>query len=139
MPELSIRSKIILTLLLVGLSCLAAGAVIGYRSGATALQQTVEQQLVAQREGKRQRIESYIRSQLRLTEAVGGTALIAAAARDFIAAWHETEAVVQADAVDRKPNMAVLQAWYENNFLPRIDQVAASHLPVDGLLPPDPV
>jgi hypothetical protein len=42
MRQLSIRSKIILTLLLTGLACLAAGAIIGYRAGEAALTQSVE-------------------------------------------------------------------------------------------------
>jgi hypothetical protein len=37
MRQLSIRSKIILTLLLTGLACLATGGIIGYESGAKAL------------------------------------------------------------------------------------------------------
>jgi hypothetical protein len=57
--QISIRSKIILTLLLTGLACLAAGAIIGYRAGETALMQSVGEQLTAQREIKRRRIESY--------------------------------------------------------------------------------
>jgi hypothetical protein len=42
MWQLSIRSKIILVLLLTGLACLAAGAIIGYRAGDAALRQSVE-------------------------------------------------------------------------------------------------
>ena len=67
MRQLSIHSKIILCLLLTGLACLAAGGVIGYRSGNHALTQSVNRQLTAQRELKRQRVESYIRNQLRFT------------------------------------------------------------------------
>jgi hypothetical protein len=47
MWQLSIRSKIILTLLLTGLACLAAGAIIGYRAGEAALTRSVEEQLTA--------------------------------------------------------------------------------------------
>lgn len=72
MRQLSIRSKIILTLLLTGLACLAAGGLIGYRSGATALTGSVAKQLTAQREIKKQRVQAYIRNQLRFTRAVGG-------------------------------------------------------------------
>ena len=139
MPQLSVRSKIILTLLLAGLSCLAVGAVIGYRSGAKALRQAVEQQLIAQREGKRQRIESYIRTQLRFTEAVGEASLTIAAAQDFVAGWHDTEPLVEADAAGRKNDTAVLHAWYESDFLPRIHKVAATNFPIDGLMPADPL
>nr|WP_294523024.1 adenylate/guanylate cyclase domain-containing protein [uncultured Rhodopila sp.] len=139
MAQLSVRSKIILTLLVAGLSCLAVGALIGYRSGASALQQTVEQQLMAQREGKRQRIESYIETQLRFAEALGDASLTVVAARDFIAAWHDTDPLVQADAAGRRGDSAVLAAWYENEFLPRINKVAATQLPIEGLMPADPV
>ena len=72
MWQLSIRSKIILILLLTGLACLTARAIIGYRAGETALTRSVEDQLTAQREIRRRRIESYVNNELRFTAAIGG-------------------------------------------------------------------
>jgi hypothetical protein len=48
MRHLSIPSKIIVTL--TGLACLATGGIIGYRSGAKTLSESVERQPIAQRE-----------------------------------------------------------------------------------------
>src|SRR6202163_2273172 len=87
MWQLSVRSKIILTLLVTGLACLAAGAIIGYRAGETALTRSVEEQLTAQREIKRRRIESYVDNQLRFTVAIGGLPETTEAAKALIAAY----------------------------------------------------
>jgi hypothetical protein len=57
-------------LLLTGLTCLAAGAIIGYRAGNAALWQSVEDRLTAHREIKRRRVESYVNNQLRFTAAI---------------------------------------------------------------------
>ena len=84
MQQLSIRSKIILTLLLTGLASLATGGIIGYQSGAKALSESVERQLIAQREGKKRQVASYIRNQLRLTETVGDAPQTIEAAKAFI-------------------------------------------------------
>jgi hypothetical protein len=70
MGQLSIRSKIILTLLLTGLACLATGGIIGYQSGAKALSEPVERQPIAHREGKKRRVESYVGNPLRFTQAL---------------------------------------------------------------------
>ena len=54
-----------------GGACLAAGAIIGYRAGETALTRSAEEQLTAQRVIKRRRIESYVDNELRFTVAIG--------------------------------------------------------------------
>jgi hypothetical protein len=100
MWQLSIRSKIILILLLTGLGCLAAGAIIGYRPGDAALRQSVEDRLTAHRE-------------MRADNQVN---------------WAASEA-------DR----VALEAWYSKKFLPRLDKVAGSHTPLEGLMPTDPI
>ena len=139
MRQLSIRSKIILTLLLTGLVCLAAGGIIGYRSGDEALTDSVGRQLTAQRELKKQRVVSYVRNQLRFTEAVGSSPETIAAAQALITAFHDMHADVQADAAAEKADTEVLAAWYRKDFLPRIDKIAGSHTPLEGLMPSDPV
>lgn len=139
MRQFSIRSKIILTLLFTGLSCLAAGGIIGYRSGSEALNQSVTKQLTAQREIKRQRVESYIRNQLRFTEAVGGAPQITEAAKALIAAYRDMHADLKADPSGELADTTVLTAWYTRDFLPRLDKIAGGHTPLEGLMPIDPV
>ena len=70
MGQLSIRSKIILTLLLTVRACLAMGGIVGCQSGAKALSESRERQPIAQREGKKWRVESYVGNPLRLTQAL---------------------------------------------------------------------
>lgn len=139
MRQLSIYSKIILTLLITGLVCLAAGGVIGYRSGEQALTESVSVQLTAQRELKRQRVESYIRNQLRFTQAIGSAPETAAAAKALIAAFRDMHADVQAGTPGAQADTAVLEAWYNKEFLPHLDKIAGDHTPLEGLMPADPV
>jgi class 3 adenylate cyclase len=139
MWQLSIRSKIILTLLLTGLACLAAGAIIGYRAGEKALTRSVEDQLTAQREIKRRRIESYIDNELRFTVAIGGLPETTEAAKALIAAYREMRAETQANSAATLADTAALEAWYNKDLLPRLDKVAGSHTPLEGLMPADPV
>jgi hypothetical protein len=97
MWQLSIRSKIILTLLLTGLACLAAGAIIGYRAGETALTRSVEEQLTAQREIKRRWIESYVNDELRFTAAIANLPETTEATKALIAAFREMRTETQAN------------------------------------------
>ena len=112
MWQLSIRSKIILILLLTGLACLAVGGVIGYRAGEAALTQSVEQRLTMLRELKRRRVEAYISNELRFTTAVGGSAETIEAAEAFIAAFREMRADVQANPAAMQADTVALEAWY---------------------------
>jgi class 3 adenylate cyclase len=139
MWQLSIRSKIILTLLVTGLACLAAGAIIGYRAGETALTRSVEEQLTAQREIKRRRIESYVDNQLRFTVAIGGLPETTEATKALIAAYREMRAETQANPAATQADTVALEAWYNKDLLPRLDKVAGSHTPLEGLMPADPV
>jgi class 3 adenylate cyclase len=139
MWQLSIRSKIILTLLLTGLACLAAGAIIGYRAGERALTRSVEVQLTAQRESKRRRIESYVNNELRFTSAIGGLPETTEATKAFIAAYRAMRTETPANPVAAQADTVALEAWYNKDLLPRLDKVAGSHTPLEGLMPTDPV
>jgi class 3 adenylate cyclase len=139
MWQLSIRSKIILTLLLTGLACLAAGAIIGYRAGETALTRSVEEQLTAQREIKRRWIESYVNDELRFTAAIAGLPETTEAAKALIAAYREMRTETQANPAATQADTVALEAWYNKDLLPRLDKVAGSHTPLEGLMPSDSV
>ncbi|MBV8969955.1 MAG: HAMP domain-containing protein, partial [Verrucomicrobia bacterium] len=139
MWQLSIRSKIILVLLLTGLACLAAGAVIGYRVGEAALTQSVEGRLTILRELKRRRVEAYVNNQLRFTTAVATSAETVEATKAFIAAFREMRAEVQADPAASQADTVALQTWYNKDLIPRLDKIAGGHTPLEGLMPADPV
>jgi hypothetical protein len=139
MWQFSIRSKIILTLLLTGLACLAAGALIGYRAGETALTRSVEEQLMAQREIKRRWIENYVNDQLRFTAGIAGLPETTEATKAFIAAYREMRTEAQANPAATQADSVALEAWYNKDLLPRLDRIAGSHTPLEGLMPADPV
>ncbi|MBV9731634.1 MAG: HAMP domain-containing protein, partial [Verrucomicrobia bacterium] len=139
MWQLSIRSKIILILLLTGLTCLAAGAIIGYLAGEAALTQSVEGRLTTLREIKRLRVEAYVRNELRFTTAVATSAETVEATKAFIAAFREMRAEIQTDPSAMQADKAVLETWYNQDLIPRLDKIAGSHMPVEGLMPADPV
>ncbi len=139
MWQLSIRSKIILTLFLTGLACLAAGAIISYHAGEKALTRSVEELLTAQREGKRRLIERYISNQLRFTAATGARPHTTEATKALIAAFREMRAETPLDPATTQADTVALEAWYNKELLPRLDKVAGSHTPLEGLMPADPV
>ncbi len=111
MWQLSIRSKIILVLLLTGLACLAAGAIIGYRAGNAALRQSVKDRLAGHREIKRRRVESYVNNQLRFTAAIAGSPETIEAAKAFIAAVREMRADNQPNPTATEADHVALEAW----------------------------
>lgn len=136
----SIRSKILLVLLLLtGLSCLAAGGIIGYRAGDEGLTRSVEQRLTALREIKRQRLDAYINNQLRSTRAVGGAPETIEATKAFIAAFRDMRAAVASNSTAAQADIAALEAWYAQDLLPRLDKISGGHQSLEGLLPADPV
>src|SRR6202051_2590174 len=137
MWQLPICSKIILTLLLTGLACLATGGMIGYRAGEKALMRSVEDRLTAQREIKRRRIESFVDNELRFTVAIGGLPQTAEAAKALIAAYRERRAETQANPAATQADTVALEAWYNKDLLPRLDKVTGSHTPLEGLIPTD--
>lgn len=139
MKNISVRSKIILTLLLTGLSCLAVSGIVGYIVAQAALKQSVEQSLIAQRESKRRQIENYIRAQLRYTAAIGGSNMVADATRAFISAHDSMALNEMTDLARQKADKAALEAWYQKELMPRLDKVAGGGLQLDALLPTDPV
>jgi class 3 adenylate cyclase len=139
MWQLSIRSKIILAMLLTGLACLAVGAVIGYRAADQALTRSVQERLTAQREIKLRRIESYVHNQVRFTAAIAGLPETTEAAKAFIQAFREMRAEAQANPAADRADTESLEAWYNQELLPRLDKVAGGHTPLEGLIPTDAV
>jgi hypothetical protein len=114
---------------LTGLSCLAVGAVIGYRAADAALTRSVQEQLTAQREIKRRRIESYINNQVRFTAAMADLPETTEAAKAFILAFKEMRAEAQESRGVDSTDTEALEAWYNKDLLPRLDKIAAAIRP----------
>lgn len=112
---------------------------IGYQAGNEALTHSVEQRLAAQREIKRQRIETYVRNQLRVTSVIGGAQETIEATQTLIAAVSAMHADRSRSAASADADTHVLEAWYRGQFLPRLERIAGAPLPLEGVLPSDPV
>jgi class 3 adenylate cyclase len=139
MWHVSIRSKVMLVVLVAGLACLGAGGMIGYRAGDQALSRSIAQRLSAERDTKRQQIETYITNQLRLTAAVGGARETIDATTAFIAAVQAMRSEVRRDPAGAQADNLVLSEWYRDKFIPRLDKITGGHQALEGLLPADQV
>jgi hypothetical protein len=115
--QLSIKSKLILMLLLVsGFSTLFT-AVLGYKSGQINLTDRVYNQLTSVRASKASQIEAYFRHIENHTLTLSEDLSIVAAVQEFDAAYQ------QLGASALPPNsMQALEQYYRKEFLPRLDK-----------------
>ena len=129
--NLSIRSKLLIVLLLTGLACLGAGGVLGYRTGYQALHTSVIRRLEGEQTVKQLRVEAYLANVRRFASEIGGSQLAADATVALTGAF---------DAVQDGPtsaDAASLRDWYREHYLPALDLVSGGHAPLEGLLPED--
>jgi hypothetical protein len=80
---------------------------------------------------------SYIRDQLRFTDAVASAPAIAEASKAFIAALKEMRAA-PIDPAEQNEDRSTLETWYQNNYIPALDKVSAGHAEASNLLPSEP-
>jgi HAMP domain-containing protein len=115
--QLSIKSKLILMLLLVsGFSTLFTAA-LGYRSGQINLTNRVFNQLTSVRASKAYQIESYFRNIQNHTQTLSEDLSIVAAVEQFDAAYRQLATAKQSAA-----STQALEAYYRKEFLPRLDK-----------------
>jgi len=127
--HLSIRSKLLIVLLLTGLACLGAGGVLGYRAGYDALHASVIRRLEGERSVKQLRVMACLANVRRFVSEIGGSRLAADAAIALTSAFNEVQdGPTVADA-------ASLRVWYQEHYLPALDLVSGGHAPLEGLLP----
>jgi hypothetical protein len=113
--RLSIKSKLILMLLLAsGFSTLVT-ATLGYRSGQENLSKRVFNQLTSVRASKAYQIESYFRNIQHHTQTLSEDLSIIAAAEQFDAAFQQLN---KASSTTEDP--VALASYYRNVFLPRL-------------------
>lgn len=129
--QLSIKSKLILMLLLVsGFSTLFSAA-LGYRSGQRNLTDRVFNQLTSVRASKAYQIESYFRTVQNHTQTLSEDLAIVAAAEEFSAAFAQLQSVAKSTQSER-----AVENYYRTQFLPRLDGLhsgtpnPAAYLPV---------
>jgi hypothetical protein len=131
--RLSIKSKLILMLLLAsGFSTLVT-ATLGYRSGQQNLSQRVFNQLTSVRASKAYQIESYFRNIQHHTQTLSEGLSIIAAAEQFDAAF---QALNKAGARAEVP--AALATYYRNEFLPRLGHGDRGTPVLPAYLPKEP-
>lgn len=130
--QLSIKSKLILMLLLAsGFSTLFT-TVLGYRSGQINITNRVFNQLTSVRASKAYQIESYFRNIQNHTQTLSEDLSIVAAAEEFDQAFRDL-ASTKASASEQQK----LAAYYRNDFLPRLDKfhagrpILAAYLPTE--------
>ena len=115
LDQLSIKSKLILMLLLAsGLSTLLT-ALLGYHSGQVNLSNRVFNQLTSIRASKAYQIESYFRTIQNHTQTLSEDLSIVAAVQQFDAAFQQLEKTTPPPAAAE-----ALQAYYSTHFLPRL-------------------
>lgn len=118
--HLSIKSKLILMLLLVsGFSTLLTAA-LGYRSGQVNLTNRVFNQLTSVRASKAYQIEAYFRNIQNHTQTLSEDLSIVAAVEEFDAAFGKLEDVQETAKSSKR-----LEDYYRTQFLPRLDKYHA--------------
>ncbi|MCP9931594.1 adenylate/guanylate cyclase domain-containing protein [Cyanobium sp. AMD-g] len=131
--QLSIKSKLILMLLLVsGFSTLFTAA-LGYRSGQINLTNRVFNQLISVRASKAYQIESYFRNIQNHTQTLSEDLSIVAAIEEFDAAFQQLEKTPQPAAATQ-----TLEGYYRREFLPRLDKYHAGTPNLPAYLASDP-
>lgn len=133
LDQLSIKSKLILMLLLAsGLSTLLT-ALLGYRSGQINLTNRVFNQLTSIRASKAYQIESYFRNIQNHTQTLSEDLSIVAAVQQFDAAFQQ---------LDKAPPPAgaaqALETYYRKEFLPRLNRRNAGTPNLEAYLPIEP-
>jgi class 3 adenylate cyclase len=127
--QLSIKSKLILMLLLVsGFSTLLTAA-LGYRSGQINLTNRVFNQLTSVRASKGSQIEAYFHNIENHTLTLSEDLSIVAAVQEFDAAYQQLgSAALPANAFQ------TLEQYYRKEFLPRLDKFNAGSPILDSYL-----
>ena len=133
LDQLSIKSKLILMLLLAsGFSTLLT-ALLGYRSGQINLSDRVFNQLTSIRASKAYQIESYFRNIQHHTQTLSEDLSIVAAVQQFDAAFQQLEQTTPPASASK-----ALQTYYSRNFLPRLLRNNSGTPNLQAYLPGDP-
>lgn len=131
--RLSIRSKLVILLLLSSIISIFIVAYQGYKSAQGALNQSIENQLTTLREAKIQQVEAYFSDIHNQVLAFSENRTIIEALNEFRTAYRLTEKEAVNDAA--KENLA---NYYRNEFIPRLqdktggEPVAKHYIPESG-------
>lgn len=131
--HLSIKSKLILMLLVVSSCSIFVTAYLGYRSGQSNLTNRVFNQLTSLRASKAYQIESYFENIRDHTQTLSEDLMVVAAMQDFKAAYSQLEAYPVPAEYDKK-----IAAYYRNEFLPRVAKTSEGSPVLESYTPKTP-
>ncbi|MGL5032530.1 MAG: adenylate/guanylate cyclase domain-containing protein, partial [Microcystaceae cyanobacterium] len=131
--HISIKSKLIVMLLVVSGCSILVTAYVGYRSGKSNLNQRVFNQLTSVRASKASQIESYFKTIHHHTETLSEDPSIESAMQAFSLAYQK----LQTAKVPNTFNQAIAQ-YYRQEFLPRLVKSEDGSPIVNSYTPKDP-
>ena len=122
--KLTIKSKLMLMLLVVSICSIIVISYLGYSSGQKNLTERIFNQLTSLRASKTEQIESYFTSLRNQTEVFSENLTIIAAIQEFTAGYQEL------DTISIPPNFEQeINSYYQQEFLPRLTKTTTG-LPI---------
>ncbi|HLI25815.1 MAG TPA: adenylate/guanylate cyclase domain-containing protein [Chloroflexota bacterium] len=132
--RLSIRSRLLLLLLAVGLSAVAAVALVAYQSGRAALEASVINGLTSLRAARVDQVETYFRDRRARLRTLDRNPAVVDAMREFRAAAFALRGEAPAPEAE-----AALRAYYAELFLPALNERLPTPLALAAVWPEQPL
>lgn len=130
--RLSIQSKLMTMLLAVSIGSIAVIAYQGYRSGRSAIEESVKKQLVSLRASKASQIEGYFRTLRSEVKVLGNSPSTTAAMRDFTASYRSV--LGDSRSIDGT-TVGGLREFYRDEFAPQLSENIGQQINPDVFLP----
>ena len=130
--RLSIQSKLMTMLLAVSIGSIAVIAYEGYRSGRTAIRNSVEERLLSLRSSKANQIEGYFRTLRSEVEVLGAYPTTVEAMKTLAASFPNV--LGESKSID-SARVGALRAFYEDSFAPRLTDNTGETINSDAFLP----
>jgi len=130
--RLSIQSKLMTMLLAVSIGSIAVIAYEGYRSGRTAIRNSVEERLLSLRSSKASQIEAYFRSLRSEVEVVGNYPTTVTAMKSFATSFPNV--LGESKSID-STRVGRLREFYKETFAPQLADNTGGTINSDAFLP----
>lgn len=130
--RLSIQSKLMTMLLAVSIGSIAVIAYEGYRSGRTAIRNSVEERLLSLRSSKANQIEAYFRTLRSEVEVIGAYQTTIEAMKGLAAAFPEV--LGESEVIDAS-RVSELRVFYKDSFAPQLSEKTGEAINSDAFLP----
>ncbi|MBE9029850.1 HAMP domain-containing protein [filamentous cyanobacterium LEGE 11480] len=135
--QISIRSRLILMLLLVSGVSISAVAWVGYQTGRESLTERIYQQLLTLREDKRRQVEMYFNTINSETKVLSQDPTFAKATRDFRKSYKalEKKVTVGGGKIFAQGQKDALKAYYADNYVAKLATVTGQAPTAQSYLP----